>query len=468
MTDMKTMFKFFAAALAIVAAASCAKENIQNPEEQPKVRMTFTASIDTEEDTKTVLNDKLVEWTSDDKITLYGVNNYSDKTDGYHIHKGYMTINAETLSDDKLHADFEGEVAASSNYCAFYPGVAWMVNTQADYIYEFIGFELQKAVKGTFDPSMHVMAASTLENGTRFNFKNICALAKVVVGESGVYSIKIEGVESTGNGSIGGTYRWKSGNGEFRFASLSYPAVQSKSNTITLKNENGAALEKGATYYIVLPACTIKNFTLSICDQAGNTMGTRAKASDFVVERNKIYDLGTLTKPTNYKIKNPNQPLQYAGNLEDGKHYMIFFSNASDHTKEAPYCWKVNASNGDIIKEPFSDKTKVVNNQYVFTYNHYTDISSFQSYESFAKGKLSAPGYNGFYLNGVKFNAQYSSGGTALIFANHWSGEGTSRCDIDIWRSEKETLCDNNGTLYWGSSSNKPRKFFFYEVELAY
>ena len=73
---MKKTFKFFAAALAIVAAASCAKEisndNIQNenPTEET-VHMTVSASIDAEEDTKTALNGKVVEWKESDNIKLF-------------------------------------------------------------------------------------------------------------------------------------------------------------------------------------------------------------------------------------------------------------------------------------------------------------------------------------------------------------------------------------------------------------
>ena len=72
---MKKSFKFFAAALAIVAAASCAKEisndDIQAPE-QELVHKVFTASlnVDPDTETKTTLHEDgvTVHWAEDDVI----------------------------------------------------------------------------------------------------------------------------------------------------------------------------------------------------------------------------------------------------------------------------------------------------------------------------------------------------------------------------------------------------------------
>lgn len=298
---MKKTFKFFAAALAIVAAASCAKEisndNIQNetPTEDAvdKVFMTFDASIDTEEtpDTKTTLNGKLVEWNEGDKITLYGTKSYNTG-DGYNKHKGYCVIDPTTISDDKLRASFAGNVAASEDYCAFYPGDNWEADGMVDYKYIFSGFATQNAVKGSFDPSKHVMVARKLEDGC-FNFKNVCALAKVTIGSEGVYSVKIEGqawYSGTDYGSIGGAYGWKTSGSLFEYS----PVTSNKIHSITLSNENGSELEVGATYYIVLPVCEIKGFTVSICNKSGAVLKSISKSSNFNVERNKIYDLGTF------------------------------------------------------------------------------------------------------------------------------------------------------------------------------
>lgn len=299
---MKSTLKYFAAAFAIVAAVACSKELSSTDDinfgDQPKVQMTFTASIGSDIKTKTALNNKLLEWTAGDKITLYG-NGYYNAPDGYNKHKGYCTIEESSISNDKTSAAFIGNVASSSDYCALYPADGWTVDSGQDYKYKFDGFAEQKAIKDSFDPSKHTMVAGSVTNN-RISFTNICALAKVTIATDLVHSVKIEGKAqfgSTGNyGSIGGEYGWKLNKSKNEYS----PYSNSSQHSITLRNENGAPLENGATYYIVLPACTISNYSISVCDQNGFVIGSKAKASDFDVERSKIYDMGTFDN-TNVK-----------------------------------------------------------------------------------------------------------------------------------------------------------------------
>ena len=462
---MKKTFKFFAAALVIVAAASCAKEienNTNNESDVPTVHMTFSASIDAEEETKTALNGKVVEWKESDNIKLF-------KNDYYPSVSGTCAVVSGSISEDKKFADFEGDLVPSTDYIAAYPADWYVDRYGTSYRIDFPGLAEQVAVENSFDSSKHLMIANSLSDDNHFYFKNVCALAKVKIATDGVFSVKIEGYSqflTYGDyGSIGGPFGYKT-------TDLSWYAVNSnKVHSITLKNADGSALKNGAVYYIVLPACTIRNYSISICDQNGNAIGTRSKKSNFVVERNKIYDMGTFAQPSNYKIKTPNQPIVNASDLQNGKQYMIFFSQSSDHTKEDASCWKVDSSNGNVVKQNFGDKSVSVDKQYVFTVEHYGTLNDFQSYSSFLKCQIKAPGYNNFYLTtGLKFTGNYSSYGASFVIANHWTGEGNTRCDMDIWNANEttKTIYDNSGTLTWGTSDNSPRKFFFYEVELSY
>lgn len=459
---MRTI-KFFAAALAIVAAVSCTKENESvndHPNnEQEKVHMIFSASVDPE--TKTTLSDHVVQWTESDKIKLFKNAYYPEVV-------GDATIIGESISDDKTFASFEGEVIPSANYASAYPGDLWNTDYYATaFRIDFQGLAEQNAVKGAFDPDKHLMVATTLTNGN-FQFRNVCALAKVTIGRTGVYSIKIDGKSQSGSsdsGSIGGVMGWKIS--DFVWT----PISSSNVHTITLSNADGTPLENGATYFVVIPACVIRDFKVSICDQNGNTIGTKSKSSNFEVERNKIYDMGSFGIPTNYKIKTPDQPVQNAGNLEDGKLYMIFFSKSSDHTQEDTYCLKVNSDNGSVSKESFTNKSQSVSSQYVVKFVKNGDLSTFQSYGSYIQGRLRAPSYGDCYFTATRqFIGANGAYAETMIFANHWTGESTSRCDIDIWRSTdtSKTLWDNNGSLEWGTNRDSPRKFFFYEVEPAY
>ncbi len=292
---MKKTFKFFAAALAIVAAASCAKEisndNIQNenPAEET-VHMTFSASFDSEGETKTVLaENNFVHWTDEDAIRIF----YKDKYGDWNVNDEMFSIEQQSNDANPTFAIFSGNTKPSTSYYAASPYAGW--TTPSGTAFQFDGLATQNAVKGGFDPSKHI-AMSVTTSGDVFEFQNACALLKVTVGSDNVYSVKVEGqYDEVG---IGKPIRFtpSSINISRMYDSYSYPS------DITLKNANSSALENGATYYIVVPHVTVKNFKVSLCDANGKTLVSKSKASDFKIERNKIYDLGTFEKPA-YQLK---------------------------------------------------------------------------------------------------------------------------------------------------------------------
>ena len=555
---MKKTFKFFAAALAIVAAASCAKEiNLpadENKNEEPKVYMTFSASIDPEAETKTALNGKLVEWNVGDMIAIWGTGS-SDITNM----KGVCTVDPDSISEDKSHASFSGEVVPTSKMCAVYPAEGWRgVDAENNNKFQFSGLALQNAVEGSFDPTKHLMLSTTAIDNNRFEFKNVCALAKVTVGFDGAYSIKVEGKALDGSsiyGSIGGPIAWRFNRSASTFQHVGVYDNANKKDYIILADANGSALKKGATYYVVLPACGIREYSVSICGKDGGIMSQKSKTSDFEVERNKIYDMGafeiedllevnksslslgsisasdnisitansnwkitsnvswitfdvssgaagsniqvrinaanndanqsrsavlTITAGTKtatvnvvqseprYKIINRWNALQYAGSLKNNAQYVIFYAETQDHTRESAFCWTVD-SEGKLVKKSLTDKNAMVGMEYVFTFEAGASLNSWQSYGSFIQGYLRAPAYGNYYLSEtLSFNAAYAAYAQQMVFANHWVNESTTRCDIDIWKSndDSKTICnDGNGKIKWGGDGDQPRKYFFYEVE---
>ena len=293
---MKKTFKFFAAALAIVAAASCAKEisndNIQNenPTEET-VRMTFSASFDSEGETKTVLaENNFVHWTDEDAIRIF----YKDKYGDWNVNDEMFSIEQQSNDANPTFAIFTGNTKPSTSYYAASPYAGW--TTPSGTAFQFDGLATQNAVKGGFDPARHI-AMSVTTSGDVFEFQNACALLKVTVGSDNVYSVKVEGqYDEVG---IGKPIRFtpSSINISRMYDSYSYPS------DITLKNANSSALENGATYYIVVPHVTVKNFKVSLCDANGKTLVSKSKASDFKIERNKIYDLGTFEVPAKVPAK---------------------------------------------------------------------------------------------------------------------------------------------------------------------
>ena len=288
---MKKTFKFFAAALAIVAAASCAKEisndNIQNENPiEETVHMTFSASFDSEGETKTVLADNnFVHWTDEDAIRLF----YKDKYGEWCVNDEKFSIDQQSNDANPTFAIFSGNTKPSTSYYAASPYAGWTAPSGT--VFQFDGLATQNAVKGGFDPSKHI-AMSVTTSGDVFEFQNACALLKVTVGSDDVYSVKVEG--QCDEAGIGKSIRFTPSS-----TAISRMYDSNNPSDITLKNANSSALENGATYYIVVPHVTVKNFKVSICDANGNVIASKSKKSDFKIERNKIYDLGTLA----YQLK---------------------------------------------------------------------------------------------------------------------------------------------------------------------
>ena len=291
---MKKTFKFFAAALAIVAAASCAKEiNVDTPADEnvETVKVTFSASINTGDDTKSVLNsDKKVYWSDDDAIKVYYYQgNYLKLSSS-------LGIDPNSNDDDPTYATFSGDVPSATNYYAVATASGWAVAAAASEYIEFDGLREQTAVKNSYDP-MKYLALSVSADENHFNFQNACSLLKVTIGSEGVYSVKVTGdIVKVGSGiytegSLGGKIWFKPGSVDpYRLL------TNSSHNAITLKNsDSNSPLKKGDIYYIVIPSSIdVNNFTVSLLDQKGNTLGSKSKSKTFEIERNKVYDLGTL------------------------------------------------------------------------------------------------------------------------------------------------------------------------------
>ena len=302
---MKKTFKFFAAALAIVAAASCAKETVATPDAKnvDTTPVTLSASFNVDDETKATLADNnFVHWTDTDKIGVQVFGKW-----GWDHMDGPFSIDPSSNDADPTFALFNGELSynAENGYYAVLPATNWSTSSM-----KFNGFAAQTAVKGSFDPNKHLAISERASGSTYTNYKfhNVCALLKVTVGLDDVYSIKVEGKHYDKYGekyALGDAFAFAesylSVSGDYK------PAYwYSGAGAITLSN-NGAALENGATYYIVVPHVTVQEFKVSLCDKNGNVLSEKAKASDFKIERNKVYDLGTFkeVKPDEALEVNP-------------------------------------------------------------------------------------------------------------------------------------------------------------------
>ena len=287
---MKKTFKFFAAALAIVAAASCAKEaNVDTTvdDSAEKVEVIVTASYDEEVDTRSMLapDGGSVYWSDDDGICVY---RYYDGA-----FQSFSKLTIDPASINKTFAAFTGSLTYKKShlYYATFPGEGW----DSSYMRFNTGLAKQNAVKDSFDPKKHLALADKAKNDTydHYVFHNACALLKICVNRDNVFSIKVEGENN--NLGIGQKVRFSAGSLAVTQLENTY---NSANNAITLSNADGSALENGASYYIVVPHIKVKNFKVAMCDANGTELVSKSKGSDFVIERNKIYDLGTLDGST--------------------------------------------------------------------------------------------------------------------------------------------------------------------------
>lgn len=448
---MKKTFKFFAAALAIVAAASCAKEieNDTNTEvDVPTVHMTFSATIGTEEDTKTSFaSDKKVHWLDDDAIRVFYMSGSYLK-----LNPTIFTIDPMSNDDDPTFADFSGDIVPSTSYYAAYPGNGWNVQNGAtmDYLC-FDGLRSQNAVLNSFDPEKHISLSVSLKDN-HFYFQNACALAKIKIASANVYSVKIDGnVTSTGNGtytegSIGGDLWFKPGSTDL------YRAYKKDGhNSILLSNADGSALQNGGTYYVVLPACKISNFKVTLFNNAGEELHSISKASEFNVERNKVYNLGEIKVPNKYQLgKQLTKTTELSGDV-----MYIVLSN-SDKSK----CW-TNSNNSLTLSSPGSE----YGDQHVFMYYPATATGpEGEKYASDKGGRWQSVSTNKIVTESLQFTADIPAQGLLWYMGNQWDGE--TGYDFDFYKNNSgSTLYHSGNNLYWGTTSNSNRKWLVYEAK---
>lgn len=263
---MKKTIKTLLSAIAIVATASCAKENAQtNPlnseQECDLVPVTLSADI---LDSKANLDGLKVVWDLEDEIAVY---------DGTEIHK------FTALSVDGNKATFVGTVAAgASPISALYP-------YSSDMTFESGAFKVtlpstQNVSEGKADPSAMIMAGA-VSDGT-ISFKNATSLVKFTINQDGVERISL-----TGN------------NGEKFDGAMAVTVGESQvtpsaasSSTLTIIPAEGDTFAKGDYFAAIAPVTFEGGFILSYIDATLPYLRTTDKKAEFV--QNGGLSLGVL------------------------------------------------------------------------------------------------------------------------------------------------------------------------------
>ena len=300
---MKNTFKFFAAALIIVAAASCTKENPSTDSQvsdQKLVHKVFTATLDS--DTKTTLvpgeDGAFVHWVEGDQIKV--------------IPEGQTNATLfDILSIDGTHANFAGEIVEANSYRAVYPASALHV---AKSFNEFLltdeysnALALQYAVENDFSvaasfgaPSNFAVSSSCSNN--RLEFCNINAYLKINLAMDNASEIEISASRVTGSQN-GALYGSKGLGGALSYiVDKKFTYIYSGTQSIVFKNENGSNLKQGVDYYIAIPAVEIENLKMIVKDSSGKHIASYTRSKTLPATANTIYKLGTIAPPEPVKV----------------------------------------------------------------------------------------------------------------------------------------------------------------------
>ena len=466
-TDMKKTFKFFAAALAIVAAASCAKELAndgadQTPEaDQELVHKVFSASLNVDPETRTTLHTDgvTVHWTEGDKIALIP----AGKTNASHF-----SINPDSI--DGTFADFEGQTVDATNYVAVYPSGLFDY-TQSSWdgsmIHYFKGSTLATQYAHvddfptTSNGNANIAISTTAKDGHLY-FQNVNAYfkfqlafdnaAEIVISADAISNDDPKTQNTSAILNLGTQLRYKNG---FMYGS-------SGDNPITFKVDNNkTAFAKNATYYVAIPAVYVKGLKFTVKDANGAEITSFSKSS-FTFEQNKIYDIGVIEAKKSYSVV---KQLSHATELENGKLYVI------SYMKDTKMFWSEDEM---LVKLSTLSSGTASNNEYeinnIFKFHKSSSTASIGNYNTTIVGMWESLSNGQYMSNNPAMNA--TSSNASYISIGQWDGRSK---DFDMYTgtSSSYTLYYNGTRVAAGSISTaesngrgqEGRKWYIYEVK---
>lgn len=236
-----------------------------------KVPMSFTAVIERDKDTKTVLSEsdsenlKKVLWQPGDAI---GVS--PEVTVAYDITWTDVSEFTSTLSTPDSSSDFEGSASFASRYKAFYP----YTDAVRDYnnVFIFDMPDVQKYVDGSFDSNAAIMVA-VADRGKEFDFKNVCGIVALqLTGEKAVRSITFSGSDPSGSPvPLGGSFEVDPYADEPVMTPYGNSAM-GYSMTLDCVKPIQLDLSEATPFYLMLPPATYESFNLIITTDDGELM----------------------------------------------------------------------------------------------------------------------------------------------------------------------------------------------------
>lgn len=259
------------AAVALFAAASCAKEL---PQENLPAGETvvYSASFD-QTDTKAVLNESKLksEWVAGDAITVL------DGTKGWEFTTADAGVNAEFTNSEGF-GDYRPVLAV-------YPKGEWTANVAQKTVNANIS-QWQQAQAGTYYADAALAVAYSENN--EFSFKNAHALLKFQVAADNVTHVYFRG--NANEAITGATVVTLNADN-----TVSVVAQETSVECYAWHDDNDKYFHKGETYYVAIaPQVFAEGVTVSIKINEGAEVVAKTTAKKVEAKRSSILDLGTI------------------------------------------------------------------------------------------------------------------------------------------------------------------------------
>ena len=312
----------------LMAMASCSSSDdavAENNVEGKLVQMTFTATQESNVDTRSALGTgNSVVWKSGDKISVF------DGSDFENNHE--FTLDGDGGSTS---GSFTGTAASNpntlgNNYYAFYPyteGACLEDDSHYSCINDITLPSTQTAIKDSFDPKAALMIAKSSDKNI-LNFQNIVSLVKVTT-EFDCRRIELKVNEYSSEPIAGkGKVYWSD-------TDPSIDIMSDFSKSIVLKPEDGKDKIEAGTYYIaVKPGNYAAGWSISFTSTDYNVY-TREASSAVTFNRSKIRSIGSFSiDSTPWKRTSRGDNVSASQEVDlgltitqaDGKKYRVIFA----------------------------------------------------------------------------------------------------------------------------------------------
>ena len=260
----------------LMAMASCSSsddEVAEIKEESKLVPMTFTATQESNSETRSALNNSNgVDWQAGDEISVF---------DG----TGAGCNHQFSLTGDASLGKFSGIASSeATSFTAVYPYTEGATLGEDGSVSGITLPAVQTAYKDSFDPKAALMMAYSTDK-SKLYFKNAVSLVKVTT------DFDCKSIVLTAKENIAGTGKLTYNSGA---PSISFTSNQSK--TITLKPASEDGVIAAGTYYIAICPQTLSGFSISFINSADTKAYTRTSTKNNQFNRSGIRNLGTFNE----------------------------------------------------------------------------------------------------------------------------------------------------------------------------